>query len=86
MSQNFELVKNKLSQIIYDLFLKHPNEQKLSYLQHLKRAWSFGFRSLYCFIILMIHGMVPKYFETDGSDMINTMSMEIEEINKNTNE
>ena len=59
---------------LYSIFVKHPEEQNMTYFEHLTHAWSYGFRSLQCFIVFIIHGIVPCLFESTGSTMIRKLN------------
>ena len=59
---------------LYSIFLKHPEEQNITYFEHLRHAWSYGVRSLQCSIVFIIHGIVPCLFESAGSTMIQKLN------------
>ena len=59
--------------------MKHPEEQKMSYIEHLKHALSLGLETLGCSIVFIVHGIVPALFETTGSTMIKNLN---EKLNK----
>lgn len=66
--------------MLRSIFLKHPEEQKMSYVEHLKHALSLGFETLGCSIVFIVHGIIPALFETTGSNMIKNLN---EKLNKN---
>ena len=51
-------------------FVKHPEEQSMTYFGHLKHACSYGVQALGCSLVFMVHGFVPCLFEKTGSVMI----------------
>jgi len=63
-----------LRSTLSSIFLKHPEEQKMTYLEHLTRALSFSLQTLGCSIVFIIHGFVPALFETTGSTMIKNLN------------
>ena len=68
-----------LRSTLSSIFLKHPEEQKMTYLEHLKHALSLGIQTLGCSIVFIVHGIVPALFETTGSTMIKKLN---EKLNK----
>ena len=68
-----------LRSTLSSIFLKHPEEQKMTYLEHLKHALTLGLETLGCSIVFIVHGIVPVLFETTGSTMIKNLN---EKLNK----
>jgi len=68
-----------LRSTLSSIFLKHPEEQKMTYLEHLKHALALGLETLTCSIIFIVHGIIPALFETTGSTMIKNLN---EKLNK----
>lgn len=64
----------------------HLKSTGLTYLGHLRRAWSLGFRMAKGSAVLIIHGLVPDWFEHTGSDIARELYLEIieEEIKRDT--
>lgn len=58
-------------------FTQHPQEQQMTYWEHLKRAWSLGFSMGKGCIALLIHGICPQWFQTTGTDTIKLLYYEI---------
>jgi hypothetical protein len=52
------------------VFVKHPEEQKMTYFEHLKHACSYSVQALGCSLVFMVHGFVPCLFEKTGSIMV----------------
>lgn len=52
------------------IFLKHPEEQCMTYFEHLKHAYYYGIQALGCSLAFFIHGIVPCLFENTGSTMV----------------
>ena len=46
--------------------------------EHLKHAFSYGFRSLQCSIVFIIHGIVPCLFENTGSTTIRKLNDDLQ--------
>ena len=55
------------------VFIKHPEEQKMTYFEHLKHACSYSVQALGCSLVFMVHGFVPCLFEKTGSIMIQRL-------------
>ena len=60
--------------IINCMFLKHPEEQNMTYFEHLKHACSYGIQALGCSLIFVVHGFIPCLFEKTGSAMIKDLN------------
>tara|TARA_B100001175_G_C19047970_1_gene420608 strand:- start:294 stop:494 length:201 start_codon:yes stop_codon:yes gene_type:complete len=52
---------------------EHLEEVNLNYISHLIRAWKIGFNFLLLFPIMIIHGVVPGWFTTTGTDYMNKL-------------
>ena len=61
------------SRVIDYLFLSHPRDHGVTYLQHLYRALSLSFQMLKGGTALLIHGIVPLLFQKTGTDTINAL-------------
>jgi hypothetical protein len=68
-----------LRSTLSSIFLKHPEEKGMRYVEHLKHSLSLGLEALCCSIVFIIHGIVPALFETTGSTMIKNLN---EKLNK----
>lgn len=62
------------SNILNYIFIKHPEEQNMTYFEHLKHAFSYGVQALSCSIIFIVHGFIPCLFEKTGSIMIDQLN------------
>ena len=58
---------------MYELFYRHPEEEGMTYVQHMRRAFSLGGRMLYGCACLVIHGLVPAFCERTGSRVIREL-------------
>jgi hypothetical protein len=56
--------------MISKYFLEHPHEKRITYLQHLIKAWTLSFDLAKGAAALFIHGLIPGLFATTGSDVI----------------
>lgn len=65
------------------VFLKHPEEQKMTYFEHLKHACSYSVQALGCSLVFMVHGFVPCLFEKTGSIMIQRLHDRLTGVNQN---
>ena len=68
-----------LRSTLSSIFLNHPEEKRMTYLEHLKHALALGLETLTCSIIFIVHGIIPALFETTGSTMIKNLN---EKLNK----
>jgi hypothetical protein len=55
------------------VFVKHPEEQNMTYFQHLKHACCYSVQALGCSLVFMVHGIVPCLFEKTGSIMVKRL-------------
>ena len=60
--------------MLRSIFLKHPDENKMTYLEHLKHALVLGIQTLGCSIVFIVHGFVPALFQNTGSTMIKNLN------------
>jgi len=63
--------------MLHSIFLKHPEEKEMRYVEHLKHSLSFGLEAFGCSIIFIIHGIVPALFQTTGSTMIKNLNQKL---------
>ena len=61
------------------VFVKHPEEQKMTYFEHFKHACSYSVQALGCSLVFMVHGFVPCLFEKTGSIMIQRLHSKLHE-------
>jgi len=66
-----------LRSTLSSIFLKHPEEQKMTYLEHLKHALALGLETLGCSIVFIVHGIIPALFQTTGSTMIKKLNQKL---------
>jgi hypothetical protein len=67
----------QLSHILNSMFLKHPEEQGMTYFEHLKHACSYALQAVGCSFIFIIHGFIPCLFEKTGSTMIEQLNNQL---------
>ena len=60
---------------MHNPFTKHPHSVGETYLQHMKKALSYGLRIQLLSLMIVVHATFPFLFENDTSD-------ELEKINK----
>jgi len=68
-------MKEVVVSFLYDIFMRHPNENKITYFTHFKETMSMSIEMGLATIALLIHAILPKYFETTGHDTIERLSM-----------
>ncbi len=54
----------------YNLFLKHPQEKGLTYFSHMKHALQNAIYLVMAVIVLVIHSVFPRCFESTGSTLV----------------
>jgi hypothetical protein len=59
--------------ILYDYFLKHPHENKLTYFQHLLFSTNLGFYFMGHSFKAFVHAFLPFLFETSSSDAVKEL-------------
>jgi hypothetical protein len=70
------------NRVLNRIFLKHPEEQNMTYIEHLKHACSYALQAFRCSFIFIIHGFIPCLFEKTGSTMIQELNYKLNGINK----
>jgi hypothetical protein len=58
---------------------EHLAEKKMSYCAHLKQAVTLSFHSARASVALLVHGLVPAWCKTTGSNIILTMAEDLSE-------
>lgn len=71
-------IKEKMCELFYHFFLKHPHDKKISYLQHMVGAFRIISKLIVIIIVLLIHAIIPGIWETTGSTMIHNLSQQLE--------
>ena len=66
-----------LRSTLSSIFLNHPEEKRMTYLEHLKHALVLGLDTLTCSIIFIVHGIVPALFQNTGSTMIKNLNQKL---------
>jgi rhamnose utilization protein RhaD (predicted bifunctional aldolase and dehydrogenase) len=56
-----------------NIFTKHPNEVRMTYLQHTRFALMLSFKTLTCAIASLIHAFLPFLFVTHTSTTIRKL-------------
>jgi hypothetical protein len=62
--------KTPLHRMLDDCFLKHPRTVGESYWAHLSFTLKVGLYLIGTAFCIIIHGLIPRFFETTGSDRI----------------
>ena len=69
--------KSESHRFINYVFVKLPEEQNMTYFEHLKHACCYSVRALGCSLVFMIHGFVPCLFEKTGSVMVDRLHIQL---------
>jgi hypothetical protein len=70
------------NRVLNRIFLKHPEEQNMTYIEHLKHACSYALQAFGCSLIFVVHGFIPCLFEKTGSTMIQQLNYKLNGISK----
>ena len=70
-------IKDKICELFYHFFLKHPHDKKISYLQHMVGAVGILSKLVVIIIVLLVHAIIPGIWETTGSTMIHALSQQL---------
>ena len=60
----------------------HPKDVNLSYMQHLRFAWTEAGRLLAMAIIMLVHGVVPWIWDTTFSNYIKRAKQRIDQLTR----
>ena len=61
---------------------EHLQENNMGYLRHLKFAMFFGCLSLLAGCCLIVHAIFPCWFQTSGSDLVQSMAIVFKKRNR----
>jgi hypothetical protein len=59
---------------LYKKWIQHLKENNMTYLEHLIFALFYGICCLLAGLYLIIHSVLPCFFPTIGSDLVNKLS------------
>ncbi len=62
--------------------LKHLQENKMTYLQHLRFAGGHGLSCIKAGLLLLFHSIIPGYFVKTGSTLVNRLNQSFLEHNE----
>lgn len=71
---------------IFNLLLKHPNENGLTYLQHFCISFIIAKTFIIASIFALIHAVFPFIFETSSTDTLKYLNDFISKNNKKSKE
>lgn len=66
-------MKNYIQTFFTNLFIKHPEQENMTYFQHFKRGILLSSKMAYGSMCLLIHSFIPGLFQTTGSNTINQL-------------
>lgn len=70
-----------LLDFFHSIFIKHPKEQNMTYVEHLKHACSYSIQAFKSSLIFLVHGLFPCLFQKTGSAIIKDLN---DQLNMNT--
>ena len=79
-------MSNLMIRYVSNLFVKHPNENGLTYLQHFCVSFIIGKTFIIASIFAFIHAVFPFMFETSSTDTLKYLNDFIEKNNKKSKE
>lgn len=59
---------------LHQSWIKHLKENNMTYIEHLIFALYHGMLCLYAGLTLILHAILPCFFQTTGSDLVTKMS------------
>ena len=54
--------------------MKHLREHNLTYMQHLRLAWTYAYKLIIMSLVAIIHGILPFMFTTYVSDKLKELN------------
>lgn len=63
---------------LYNIFLRHPHEEGMTYGQHARFAWGMATLLLKGSVALFLHGVIPSTHVRTGSEAIQEACKRIE--------
>lgn len=60
----------------------HPKDVNLTYMQHLRFAWTEVVRLLSISIVMLVHGVVPWVWDTKFSNYIKNAKQRIDNLTR----
>lgn len=67
---------------LYKKLLQHLKENRMTYIEHLMFALYYSVLCLYAGFTLMIHSVLPCFYQTTGSDLVTKMSRRFKRRNQ----
>ena len=62
--------------IVFKFFIEHPSSFNMTYFQHFHRALSIASKTGIATVVLIIHAIIPKFFQHTGSSIIKKLYKE----------
>ena len=63
-----------LLDFFHSIFIKHQEEQKMTYVEHLKHACFYSIQAFKSSVIFLVHGFFPCLFQKTGSEIIKDLN------------
>lgn len=67
---------------LYKKWLQHLRENRMTYIEHMIFALYYGVLCLVAGLTLIIHSILPCFFQTTGSDLVSKMSRRFKRKNE----
>lgn len=78
--ENF--IFNLTLKMLPSMLTSHPNENGMSYIEHLKRSWSFSVRFGVASVKAFVHGMFPPLFQSSSTELVKELYDEVSEFER----
>ena len=78
-----------LSDFFHSIFIKHPEEQNMTYVEHLKHVCFYSIQAFKSSVIFLVHGFFPCLFQKTGSAIIKDLNDHLSmnaSVNDNVND
>jgi len=67
---------------LYQKWIQHLKENSMTYTEHMIFALYYGVLCLVAGLTLIIHSILPCFFQTTGSDLVSKMSRRFKRKNE----
>jgi len=58
-------------------YSSHLTENNISYIEHMKRAFSISYRMISTGLKMIVHGIIPCVWITAATDTVNQLNIEL---------
>lgn len=69
---------------LLDKWNHHLKENKMNYFEHMIFAMFYGYLCLLAGLYLILHSLLPCFFQTAGSDLVSKLNEKFKKANRTT--